>query len=486
MRSAECGTNERPSGDPADEPSSAAIFRRAKRPLAAVQTPVTQIRRPQRRGYTLVLVVMLLAGLMALAGLVIDVGLARVAQRQMQTAVDAAALEGLRYRDEAPTWDSSQPPDEFRRQQASQIVEWVFDDDFDTTNGDPLQFGAGPVLELSGGYGSEELAGSQLLEVPDTPVYKPADEAALELNAADAVQGDMVAGDYVEASDSGAPENYSHRERSDYSRDDFIPAHTDRSAFLVRMRRTSTRDQNARSEGISSSGPPLPFLFARGSLMSPTNAVNDYQPRVHGLTVRATSIADAQRAKSVGVPQNNDDQDLHVIGGLPLAVYHATVDNTAIPSTVSVQVTTDGILLSGMSTLGIVLSNIEDWSPSSVGQVGVAVSVADPNAFVTQMLSAVPLRDEIRNAYLPVIFNPDVPAASGMANRLVGFWFVEVAGAGADLTFTRAANQVAFENATATLIKPVNDPSIISALFAQHEVLPEPLLAPALVQTLGP
>jgi len=46
----------------------------------------------KRGGYVLVLVVLLLFGLMAMAALVIDIGFARLAQRKMQTATDAAAL----------------------------------------------------------------------------------------------------------------------------------------------------------------------------------------------------------------------------------------------------------------------------------------------------------------------------------------------------------------------------------------------------------
>ena len=41
-----------------------------------------------REGYAAVLFVMLFFGLMGLAALVIDIGFARLAQRQMQTAVD--------------------------------------------------------------------------------------------------------------------------------------------------------------------------------------------------------------------------------------------------------------------------------------------------------------------------------------------------------------------------------------------------------------
>ena len=59
-------------------------------------------KRTDRAGYALVLFLMMVFGLMGLAALVIDLGFARLAQRQMQTAVDSAALEGLRFRDDIP------------------------------------------------------------------------------------------------------------------------------------------------------------------------------------------------------------------------------------------------------------------------------------------------------------------------------------------------------------------------------------------------
>ena len=69
---------------------------------AAIQPRHTQrvpsgsrTNRSHRAGYTLVFFAMLMFALMGLAALVIDIGFARLTQRQMQTAVDSAALEGL-------------------------------------------------------------------------------------------------------------------------------------------------------------------------------------------------------------------------------------------------------------------------------------------------------------------------------------------------------------------------------------------------------
>ena len=91
-----------------------------------------------RAGYALVLFVMMFFGLMGLAALVIDMGFARLAQRQMQTAVDSAALEGLRWQ---RRFDPSAPSP---RQQASQIVASLFTDYVDSSGGNgAVRRGAG-------------------------------------------------------------------------------------------------------------------------------------------------------------------------------------------------------------------------------------------------------------------------------------------------------------------------------------------------------
>ncbi|MFN5957579.1 MAG: pilus assembly protein TadG-related protein, partial [Planctomyces sp.] len=56
--------------------------------------------RAGRRGNILLGFAILLFAIFALAALVIDLGVRSMTQRQMQTAVDAAAVEGLRFRDD--------------------------------------------------------------------------------------------------------------------------------------------------------------------------------------------------------------------------------------------------------------------------------------------------------------------------------------------------------------------------------------------------
>ena len=173
-------------------------------------------RRADRAGYALVLFIMMFFGLMGLAALVIDMGFARLAQRQMQTAVDSAALEGLRSRD-AQLQDFPQGwqqdadfqtqvmssgtfnPDIARRWAASNAVASLFTDYVDPNTGGTVSYGAGPVVTFSGGIDPPaDMAASQVMQPGAPPVYQPtrADgiTAGLELNTGNAPEGDMVAG----------------------------------------------------------------------------------------------------------------------------------------------------------------------------------------------------------------------------------------------------------------------------------------------------
>lgn len=115
-------------------------------------------RRTQRRGgYVLVLVAMMLFGLFAMAALVTDLGFARLAQRQMQTAVDAAALEGLRGEGITDYED--------RQVAAERIVTWTFEDDLDATTSSAGTVDSGAVVRFSAGAGASSLNASQLMTV---------------------------------------------------------------------------------------------------------------------------------------------------------------------------------------------------------------------------------------------------------------------------------------------------------------------------------
>lgn len=293
--------------------------RRAERDHLPLAPFGSRAMQSHRGGYTLVFFAMIMFALMGLAALVIDIGFARLTQRQMQTAVDSAALEGLRWRDvneweEVPmgwlgdpafialfdvnedfigTITNDVDKERIRRWAAQQVVLGTFDDDLESGNGDDGafdgggQFGAGPVVELSGGVGEPILNASQLLTTPATPFYKP----VVEQNLGNEIHGDMVAGAYDGAATI-------HDEDSTYDRTDFDLTGDD--AFLVRLRRTNDFEGLDNVAGESSSGPPLPYLFGRGSLLAFRDPATTYSPRHQGMTVRATGIADARSVVRLG------------------------------------------------------------------------------------------------------------------------------------------------------------------------------------------
>ncbi len=312
-----------------------------------------------RGGYVLILVVISLVAMLGMAALVIDLGMARLAGRQMQAAVESAAIEGIRWRD-----DPALPPEERERawrQRASRRAGEHFDDNLLADESDPLNFGAGSVLELQGGAGDPSLAASQLLVVPALPVYKPRradDQPGLETNADNLAHGDIVAGDYADGPSA---------EATDYSRDDFDPASADPAAVLVRMRRTNDFAGLDRQPGVSSAGPSLPLLFGRATFLAPADPGAGYSVRHHGFTVRRTSIAEARPAVHVGPSIT----DLPGQGVVPLTLTRGTWDALAPQMGTSVPV--DGVQ-----------AGIVEAAPTSIGMAvnPVAGTVAAGEGFL--------------------------------------------------------------------------------------------------------
>src|SRR5262249_23603215 len=128
---------------------------------SASSPPCRGDERP-RENTVLAQVALIAFAFLSLLALIVDLGYARVAQAQMQTAADSAAIEGLRYRDagavNAATGQST--PNAFasdcvRRAAAHRVVRATFDDDLDPAVEDPdYQFGAGPVIDLTDGQTS--------------------------------------------------------------------------------------------------------------------------------------------------------------------------------------------------------------------------------------------------------------------------------------------------------------------------------------------
>jgi len=216
----------------------------------------SELTRSGARGAIMIQFAALAFGFFAIAAVVIDVRLAYLAHQQMQTASDFAAIEGLGERD-----DPNGPVGTFVRTVASESVRRSFDDDLNPANGDPMQYGAGPVMTLSGGQPGSN--GSALLTVSPNRVYDP----ILELNKPNATSGDIVLGSFD-------PTDTAHQEAGDYTRTDFVagaaanPGASD--ALLVRIRRTTNRSGLDEVAGVASAGPAIPFLFGLGSTMHQT------------------------------------------------------------------------------------------------------------------------------------------------------------------------------------------------------------------------
>lgn len=242
-----------------------------------------------RRGAVVIFFAFFFLAFLGLCAVVVDLGIARTTQLQMQTSADIAALEGLQGRD-----GTSADPDVARRESASLLARLVFDEDLDpATAPDRFLLGAGLVLG-TGVNGVSDPAGGVL--TPGAPWIPD-----LQLNALNnEVYGDLVAGAYVPLDVDDPARVDWHDEGSDYTRRDFAPA-PEGSAFLARLRRTRTVEPLDRIAGVSSAGPTLPFLFGLGSAVLGTPDASAYDPRRDGITVRAAAIAAARPATAAGL-----------------------------------------------------------------------------------------------------------------------------------------------------------------------------------------
>jgi hypothetical protein len=273
-----------------------------------------------------VLFAILVFALLGIAALCVDLGFASLAQSQMQTAADTAALEGVRLRDYHEYRSFGAP---YVRPRVSELVRQVFDDDMHPTLGvvapvpaeqalpgapmppgalapddeDALKLGAGPIYRLSDGIGPSNVSAE--LTAPEraarTSEESWVDDPILEVNKFNRANGDMLTGTYSPSS--------AHGESADYVRGDFAPATYTADptlgyqaiGFLVRMRRTSGADALDHAAGVSSHGATLPLLFGMGAPIQ-SDASASYDPRRDGLTVRATAIAVGRPALSIGPP----------------------------------------------------------------------------------------------------------------------------------------------------------------------------------------
>jgi len=263
-----------------------------------------------RAAAVLILFAMLVFVFLAIAGLVIDMGVAHLTQAQMQVAADSAAIEGCRWRnfDEGPGFSNTE-----KRKNAVDIVRLTFDDDMHPTQGgyapeggsilpaddkDAYGFAAGPGLRVYGGTGDAHA--SATIGQQSEEDLAQLDDPRLGLNTQQNREwGDLVSGRY-------RPDR-PHVEPANYAREDFEAAaagtaNVQALSFLVRLRRAGSENPNDNSPGVSTSLPRLPFLFAMGSTMQMDEDASGWNPRRDGVTVRATAIASARPAMRVGRP----------------------------------------------------------------------------------------------------------------------------------------------------------------------------------------
>jgi hypothetical protein len=454
----------------------------------------------------LVLFVTLFLALLGLAALVIDMGFARLAQGQMQSAADSAALEGLRWQgvqqwaDLPPAWLADPnfqaevgPPstgpltpqqvDQVRRWAASQVVAdgpvgngsaaqaSMFADYYEGSGG-TVHYGAGPVVNFSGGIGPTELAAAQTITIPNPPVYQPvrADGTpGLELNVSNASEGDMVAGTYNSDQPSAEGDNY--------TRADFTPAalsgSSTASAFLVRMRRTNNINGLDAEPGVSSGGPTLPVLFGRGTSMARSGAPGQLSV-ASGVTVRATAIAGPQPAKTVGPLYTNSNGALTAVAQLaPFAIRNDLWTQVSGGTGVTVNP-----LVAGSGA--VILNGQFQAALTAIGQPLVAAT--SDSSLLTGPQSAA--------AYVPIY--ADFASQPG---TIIGFvYYTNWTYTSGSLTLGPAAGtvQIGGQNVSPTMALPLPAalaPADAAAMFQDHAVLfnQYPLYAPALVNRyIGP
>ena len=390
----------------------------------------------------LVQVALIVFAMSAMLSLIIDVGYARVTQGQMQNAADAAALEGLRTGD---------------RSAANVLVQRVFDDDLDSTNGDPdYHFGAGPIVDLTDGATS--LHALQTISVPDVHVYKP----DLQLNQQNQVYGDMVSGRFCYTSDP-APSEDARYELQDivctepqngsgsYARNDFNPGVADANAFLVRLRRSNEfEDLDSQTEAdVASSGPSLPLTFGKATTIQGDDPSSAYSVRRDGLTVRATTIAAVRPALHVGLPQANANQP----GATPFALVDTCIQspNPAVPVTINVTIN---------PATGVITRRAPAAAPCAVGSVvGRFVGNANAVSTVGAALTA-PSARTCASFNTLAGYSPVYSLMASGTNRIIGFARASLAHTPCPpgpatpfpATIVRAASVVVESNATARIV----------------------------------
>lgn len=427
----------------------------------------------QQSGGVLVMFVLLVFGLMAIAALVIDLGLASATQGQMQAAVDSAALEGLRWRN---TLNNGVPDhievipfffEDDRRGNAAEMIGLSFDDDLEP-GADAMNYTVGPALEITGGVGTADVFG--LIEIG---ANSELDNPPIQLNSGGSAGFNWRGGDMV----AGLFDPYeSHAESSDYMRADFTAAGSfdeahESAAFLVRMRRTGEPSE----AGASWIGPTIPYLFGRGSLIRGDGATS---PRKDGIAVRATAIATAQPALQVGRHVDDPSGSKRGIARFGVEWVAWRDIEVTLNDPVSVKVEENKLLLvAGSLVIGRLMDSLPELRATGIGHRVELLPGMLPELVPSEWEVWVPLYADVLGV-----------------DRVIGFVQAEIGqveGGGetteVQLVLSKRASDVASDNASA--IFPASAEALTEAEWDEvfrlrRELVAhprgEPLLAPAL------
>ncbi len=266
----------------------------------------------RREGTVMVLFGLMMVAILAMVGVAIEMGLVCITRDRMQSVADSAAREILRERDHAvgPIAENNvHIRDLERRMRNRRFVPWAFDYEGLLEDYEPSEEGAGHYHVLTGGQGATNFGQIHGGVYHSIPVLEPNQDGAGG-NHANARHGDIVSGKF-NGEGIGYEGNPIHLEDSnDYERVDFDPASALEAPFadsmLVRLRRTFSPGQPGnnpldRQSGVSSSGWTLPLVFGGGSTFIGTDPELGYSIRHHGLSFRATAIAQGRTAVRAGL-----------------------------------------------------------------------------------------------------------------------------------------------------------------------------------------
>lgn len=410
---------------------------------------------------------------LGIAALVLDLGLATATQARMQMAADVAALSGVARPDGSPASDAA------ARDRARDLAARAWQDPGGAA---PRALVVQPFDPRGGRAAALESATPAGVrgDPPRLPADfdLPANPLTLQRNPANDPHGDLVRGRF-QAGAADAGDHLADPARR-YRRDDFVADATGHD-LLVRVRAVPAElDPLASDPPASSSLRPASLVFGQATFAAFQDPDAGYSMRHHGVPIRATSIAAARPALSVGL----------AVGGSSASGAGGAAAPT-LPGLAPFALALDDwralLALGGSSALvassGALVLALPDGavrpllrvSRSGVDTVGNDVGEVLPGdlALAGDAPPALPL------AYLPL-----VDTRSGSA-RVAAFAPVrfETAGSGAVLLVFEDAHTVAPGNASARASAPGADLAALRACEADDAGCGRSLLrAPALVR----